>query len=308
MTEIILHHYPQSPVAEKVRTALGLKSLSWRSVEENRLPDRPELFIMTGGYRRIPVMQIGADIYCDTQCILRELERRAPSPSLFPNQGFGIPFGLSRWTDGPMFETVFRIAFAPLADSVPPALLADRTRLYLGSQGDIAKEAADMPHTLAQWRAQLGWVEERLSSGRRYILGDEPGMPDLLVWYLLWFMKARYANADAFLAEFPLLNAWAERMVAIGHGSSSPMSTAEALAVAKAAEPETPEMHDPLDPQGLRPGMSVTVAPLTDSGERPIAGIVRAVGMQAIAISREQPECGRVTVHFPRVGYRVAVF
>src|SRR5689334_19212590 len=35
---------------------------------------RPELMPMTGGYRRTPVLQIGADIYCDTQLILRVLK------------------------------------------------------------------------------------------------------------------------------------------------------------------------------------------------------------------------------------------
>ena len=112
MTEIILHHYPQSPVAEKVRKGFGVKQLAWRSVEQNRLPDRPELLAMTGGYRRIPVMQIGADIYCDSQCILMELERRFPNPTFFPNNGAGLPFALSRWTDGPIFDLVFRAAFA----------------------------------------------------------------------------------------------------------------------------------------------------------------------------------------------------
>ena len=53
MTDFILHHYPPSPVSEKVRAGFGLKGLAWRSVEQNRLPDRPELFAMTGGYRRI---------------------------------------------------------------------------------------------------------------------------------------------------------------------------------------------------------------------------------------------------------------
>ncbi|MDG2075546.1 MAG: glutathione S-transferase N-terminal domain-containing protein, partial [Arenicellales bacterium] len=87
MAQIILHHYPASPVSEKVRTGLGLKRLTWYSVEQNRLPDRPELFAMTGGYRRIPVMQIGSDMYCDTQCIFNELEKRFPEPTFFPNQG-----------------------------------------------------------------------------------------------------------------------------------------------------------------------------------------------------------------------------
>jgi len=128
MSEIILHHYPPSPVSEKIRTGPGLKQLSWRSVEQSRLPDRPELFAMTGGYRRIPVMQLGADIYCDSLCILTELERLHP-----------------------------------------PALLADRARLYLGPDGSFADEVKDLPHVLAQFRAQLGWLETRLQTGRDYM-------------------------------------------------------------------------------------------------------------------------------------------
>ncbi|MCB1811903.1 MAG: glutathione S-transferase family protein [Candidatus Competibacteraceae bacterium] len=307
MSDFILHHYPPSPVSEKIRTALGLKQLSWQSVEQNRLPDRPELFAMTGGYRRIPVLQIGADIYCDTQCILRELERRAPEPTLFPNDSNGMPYAVSRWTDGPLFEAAVRVAFAPALDSLPPALVADRTRLYLGPDGDMAKEALDLPHTLAQLRAQLGWLDERLATGRPYLLGGQPGMPDLLAWYVVWFVRGRYAEAEDFFAEFPALNAWAERMQAIGHGTPTEMTPQQALAVAKNAEPQTPEQADPRDPQGLKPGMQVTVGPLTDSGEQPVAGIVRAVNRNTIALAREHELCGAVVVHFPRVGYRVSL-
>lgn len=305
MTEIILHHYPQSPVAEKVRTGLGLKGLTWRSVEQSRLPPRVELDAMTGGYRRIPVMQIGADIYCDSQCILRELERRFPTPTFFPNNGAGLPFALSRWTDGPIFDLAFRLAFAPSAEALPPALVADRSRLYLGPNGDLAKEAADLPHTLAQLRAQLGWVEARLSTGRRYILADEPGMPDLLVWYLYWFIDARFAGARELFDEFPLLRAWSERVRAIGHGSMSPMSPAEALDVARRSRPTTVAAADARDPQKLRPGMRVTVVPLGHGGDTPVEGQVLAADRESISITRESAECGAVVVHFPRVGYRV---
>ncbi|BBP02716.1 glutathione S-transferase [Sulfuriferula plumbiphila] len=307
MNEIIIHHYPASPVSEKIRTGMGLKKLAWRSVEHNRLPDRPELFAMTGGYRRIPVMQIGADIYCDTQCILRELERRVPSPTFFPNKDAGLPFALSRWSDGPMFELAFRVAFAPVVDRLPPALVTDRTRLYLGAQGDLKKEAADLPHTLAQLRPQLGWLEACLVTGHHFMLGSEPGMPDLLAWYLVWFVRERYAAAREFLAEFPMLNAWAQRMQAIGHGTSTPMTPIEALAIAKAAEPATGEKTDAHDPQGLKPGMKVTIVPITHGGDQPIAGTVRAVDRDTIAVSREHADCGRVAVHFPRVGYRVTI-
>ncbi len=76
-SDIILHNYPQSPVAEKVRTVLGIKGLAWHDVEIPRLPPKPLLTPLTGGYRRTPVMQIGADIFCDSQCIIREIEQRS---------------------------------------------------------------------------------------------------------------------------------------------------------------------------------------------------------------------------------------
>ncbi|KJL06833.1 hypothetical protein JT13_27315, partial [Klebsiella pneumoniae] len=65
---------------------------------------RPDLMPMTGGYRRTPTMQIGADIYCDTQIIIRELERRFPTPTLFPAGHAGMPWALGMWTDRPFFQ------------------------------------------------------------------------------------------------------------------------------------------------------------------------------------------------------------
>ena len=309
MTDIILHHYPLSPVAEKVRAGLGIKKLGWRSVEHNRLPDRPELFAMTGGYRRIPVMQVGADMYCDSQCILREIERRHPSPTFFPGPGKGMPWGVSRWTDGPLFELMFRIAFAPAVDTLPPALVADRARLYLGPGGDLKKELADLPHTLAQLRGQLGWLDNQMMSGKKFLTAEEPSLADAAVWHLLWFFRARYASQAEFMSEFKHLEAWEQRMKAIGHGTPTPMTAAEALALAKATEPATPQKADPRDPQGLEPGMKVSVAAasIADNGDKPIEGVVHAVDRETIVLNREDPQCGRMAVHLPRVGYRVTI-
>ena len=76
MQDIILHHYEFSTFSEKVRIALGYKQLAWRSVDIPGLPPRPLLSPLTGGYRRAPVMQIGADIYCDTHAILAAIDRQ----------------------------------------------------------------------------------------------------------------------------------------------------------------------------------------------------------------------------------------
>ncbi len=136
MPEVILHHYPQSPVSEKVRVVLGIKGLDWRSVTIPRLPPKPELVPLTGAYRLTPVMQVGADISCDSQCIIGELERRFPEPSLFPGGSAGMAWGVSRWTDRPLFTTTIALVFADAGDAMPAVLPSSPTwDSHLGNQG-----------------------------------------------------------------------------------------------------------------------------------------------------------------------------
>ena len=307
MPEIILHHYPQSPVAEKVRVGLGIKGLAWRSVEIPRIPPKPLLMPLTGGYRRTPVMQIGADIYCDSQCILREIESRVPQPTFYPGGADGMAWGVSRWTDGELFTQTIKLVLGAAGDALPADFAEDRGRLYLGpdwAEG-LRHAQADLAHIVAQIRGQFSWIDQRLAGGRRFMLGDAPGLPDALAYYLIWFVRGRWPDGPAFLAQFPALEAWEARVRAIGHGTVVEMDADAALAVARAAQPETPEAGDPGDPQGLTPGMEVAVAPDLDGGEEAVAGTIRAVDRETVAVLREDPQAGQVCVHFPRVGYRV---
>src|ERR1700744_948708 len=114
---IILHHFDESPFSEKIRLIFGLKKLAWTSVQIRRSMPRPDLMPMTGGYRRTPVMQIGADIYCDTQCIIRELEQRYPHPSLFPDRNHGIGWASAMWTDRSFFQNTVNLVFGSLGDA-----------------------------------------------------------------------------------------------------------------------------------------------------------------------------------------------
>jgi len=306
MSELILHHYPPSPVSEKIRTGLGFKHLEWHSVEQNRLPDRPELFAMTGGYRRIPVLQVGADIYCDTQLIFNELEARSVDPSFFPPEHKGLGFGLSRWIDGELFELCVRVAFAPLADQLPPELVKDRTNLYFGPDGDMARERDDLPHTLSQLRTHLSWLDDRVNAVGPYLLGEKPGHADLLAWYCYWFVRGRYADADTFLAPFKGLTQWATHMEAFGHGTSTDMTPAESLQRAADTQSQTAENVDTTDPTGLTAGAAVEVSSMANNKvEVPVSGKLRVLTTERVAIARTDDACGEVVVHFPRVGYRI---
>lgn len=307
-SEIILHNYPQSPVAEKARIALGIKGLAWRSVEIPRLAPKPMLTKLTGGYRRTPVMQIGADIYCDTQCILRELERRHPAPSFFPSDQ-GLMWALSRWTDGAMFDLAVKVILGSAGDALPSDFAEDRGRLYLGQDWAAGLKAAnaDLPHLAAQFRAPLSWANEQLSDGRAFLLGDAAAAIDAQLYHLVWFLRGRWDRGPVFLSEFSDLERWEKNVANIGHGTMSEMSPEDAIARAKTCDPITKPTLDPNDPQGLKPGQMVSVSPDLDGGEQPVEGEVIAADCDTIVLSRRDPDVGEIGVHFPRHGYRVDI-
>ena len=99
MTDLILHHYPQSPFAEKARLLLGFKGVSWHSVMIPPVMPKPDLTALTGGYRRTPVLQVGADIYCDTALIARRLEQEKAAPALFPEGQEAAAASLAQFAD-----------------------------------------------------------------------------------------------------------------------------------------------------------------------------------------------------------------
>jgi len=308
-TEIILHNYPQSPVAEKVRIAFGIKAVSWRCVEIPRLSPKPMLTKLTGGYRRTPVMQIGADIYCDTQCILRELERRTPSPTFFPTPDAGLMWCLSRWTDGAAFDLAVKLVLGAAGDGLPQEFAKDRGRLYFGQDwADGLKAAhAALPHLASQMRAPLQWANTQLADGRKFLLGPDPAAIDAQLYHLVWFLRGRWDLGPVFLSEFTHLVRWEESVSDIGHGSMTQMSPEDAIVRAQQSEPTTGAATDPLDPQGLKPGMLVSIAPDLDGGEQPVEGVVVAVSSDTIAVQRQEPDIATLCVHFPRAGYRVDI-
>ena len=182
--QIILHHYPQSPVTEKVRVVLGMKGLTWKSVLIPRLPPKPNLTRLTGGYRLTPVMQIGADIYCDTMCIIRELERRFPPADPQTGGQENLIWGLAQWTDGPLFQNVVTVGIVEMSTTIPAEFLADRGPLYFGPDFTLDGIKAKYDECLSNVHTQFSWVDERLGDGG-FMLGDKPGISDALIYYLV---------------------------------------------------------------------------------------------------------------------------
>ncbi len=301
---IILHHFDQSPFSEKIRLIFGLKNIAWASVRISRIMPRPDLMPITGGYRRTPVLQIGADIYCDTQVILRELERRFPEPTLFPRGYQGIASATAMWTDRTFFQSTVNLVFGSLADKVPPDFIADREKLR-GAKFDVAAMASAVPQMRDQFRAHVQWIEAQLGDGQNWMCGDKPGLCDINGYMNVWYLRANLPDeADRLLAEFARTRAWETRIRAVGHGRRSEMSTAAALDIATGATPQTAVLPDPNDPNGRKPGDRVEVMP-DDYGRIKVSGEIVALSSDHIAIRRQDPRAGEVVVHFPRAGFLV---
>ncbi|MEM9278830.1 MAG: glutathione S-transferase family protein [Pseudomonadota bacterium] len=307
---VILHNYPQSPVAEKVRIALGIKNLEWHSVEIPRLPPKPMLTQLTGGYRRTPVMQIGADIYCDSLCIISELENRFPQPGLYPLQDAGLAWCLSRWTDGAFFDLVVKVVLGSASDDLPQDFAADRGRLYFGENwaDGLKKANAALPHLVSQVRAPFAALDVLLSDGRKFLMGDAPFAIDAQFYYMIWFMRGRWDRGPEFLAQFPALTQWEDRVQEIGHGTMVELSPQDAISIAASTEPLTINLPSgELDPQDLSAGMEVTVSPDVDGGEQPVEGTIVFADTNRVTLHRHDEEAGNLNVHFPRAGYRVDI-
>jgi glutathione S-transferase len=301
-SQVILHHFEASPFSEKIRLIFGLKKIAWQSVLIPRIMPKPELMPLTGGYRRTPVLQIGADIFCDTQVIVRELEARFPTPSLCPAGHAGMPWMVGMWTDRAFFASTVLLVFGSLGDKVPQDFIADRTKLR-GTPFDVAAMTAALPHHRAQFRGNMDLLEAELGA-RPWLLGDAVSLADVNAYMNLWYVRSNLADADALFAEFPRLRDWESRLKAAGHGARTDISGADAIAIAHAAKPATPVAPDPRDPSGHKPGDRVAV--IADEPVRTaVEGEIVALSAQHIAIRRKDARAGEVVVHFPRSGYVV---
>ncbi|KAI8811135.1 thioredoxin-like protein [Cladochytrium replicatum] len=325
-SQVVLHHYPASPFAEKIRLALRLKKIPFVTLPVSDVPPRPATFALTGGFRRIPVLQIDGNIYCDSALILDELDRRFPETTLTPTRQDGASEALSRilgfWTDGPVFKNVS--ATIPW-ENTPESFRKDRASLFMGKPDiDVKRAKSGRPFLREQLKLHINLLESVLADGRRWIL-SRPGAPEtegptladvhcaMGPWFInvlpekVWFTKEAY----------PKTTDWYARLYKLAADGGIPkagvgkITEAEALELArkqggKLDWPIGLGAEDPNDPVKRMPGIPVRVAS-EDAPALGIEGVLVAMGPNRVAIRRKDDATSIETVvHFPRIGYLIA--
>lgn len=307
MSDLILHHYPFSTFSEKVRAVLGYKGLAYGSVEIAGLPPRPLLTPLTGGYRRAPVLQVGADIYCDTNLILPTLERLHPGKALYPKGSEGVAQGLGFAWERQMWIPTIGVLVHYIGEHIPSEFLKDRKEGYL--MIDISKEAMapQFEQHLQFVRAQIAWLKTALAA-RPFLFGDAPSAADFACWQTIFLLRKNCPpDVDALLGLAPAspVLRWYERIAAFGHGTPTAMTAEAAFEAARAARPAPVTHLDPDgDPGGLKAGCPVIVTP-DDNARVPVKGTLVAASDAEIVVHRKDAQAGDLHIHFPRLGFDV---
>ncbi|BEV70529.1 glutathione S-transferase family protein [Paludibacterium sp. THUN1379] len=296
---LILHHYAASPYSEKIRLMLGQRQLPWLSVAMPPVLPKPDLMQLTHGYRRAPVLQIGADIYCDSALIADEIERRFPQPAQPTPHGRALAEVLSHWVDIELFWLTVRLVMGRHAEQIPQFMLDDRAAMH--RQYDFSRQTlvADLPQVTAQLRPMLAWLDALLT-GQSFFAGALPSGGDFGVYHPLWFLNNIGALNELAPQDGPLL-AWFGRMTAFGHGEHAELSAAEAIHLAWSAQPE--KAGGVAEP-GWQVGMPVSVMPEGYPLEA-VHGALCGLTAQRISLAVETPAGGHLHLHFPRLGYQL---
>lgn len=310
MPELLLHHYASSPFSEKLRLILGHKKLPWRSVTVPSMSPKPDVVALTGGYRKTPFLQIGSHIYCDTALACDVLEHLAPEPALYPAQHKGLARVLAQWADDKLFWAAMAWNFHPTGiaqlfgggppdqwQSVAKAFGEDRAKMRTGMPRLPLADAA------AAYRSYLRRLANMLQ-GQDFLLGAAPSVADFAAYHPLWFTRHQTPVRAGILDATPGVLAWMDRMAAIGHGSSSAMSAAEAIALCATSPGVGAVLADSVfqDEHGLPLGSRVNIAS-ESFGPEPTEGELVAATRTHYTLRRMDERAGRVHVHFPRIGY-----
>ncbi|MFT7460668.1 MAG: glutathione S-transferase [Planctomycetota bacterium] len=301
MSDLILHHFDPSPFAEKIRLIFGLKQLGWKSVTIPMIMPKPALTALTGGYRKTPVLQIGAEIYCDTSLVAEELEKRTPVPSIFPDGNAGLSLALSYWSNSSFFNPGAGLSMG-INEELPEAILKDRSEFF--NFMDFSRLKEELPHLYTQIFPHIELIEEQLADGRHYLLGNSPGWADINAYFVVWMVRANVPPINEMLSAYKNMTDWEQRITALGHGQRQDIDADEALSIARSSTPDKGTGVDEDDPLQLEAGDGVIVEP-DDYGKVPVQGSLLNLDKRRVTIRRDDVSTGEVNVHFPRAGFRI---
>ena len=304
MSNLILHHYPLSPFAEKVRLIMGYKQLSWQGVNIPMYMPKPDVVALTGGHRRTPFLQIGADIYCDTSLICDVLEHQAPAHTLYPEAVKGAARIVSQWADSLLFPVAMAYNFQPAgAAHVLQGWSPEDVKVFVQDRTSMRGGAPRMPpaDALGMYKSYLRRLSHMLEH-HAFLLGDAPCVADFSAYHPTWYTWRQVQPLAGILDATPHVRDWLARMEKFGHGTHTEITSTQAIQIAHDSTPVDVSKEPFINDHGIALGTQVVVT-AESFGLEPTAGALVAATRTRYTVRRTDERAGTVHVHFPRVGF-----
>ena len=300
-TALILHQYDVSPFSQKAQKMMGLKGLSWQSVEMPMIAPKPDVEALTGGYRGTPVLQIGQDVFIDNWMIARALDEFDATGPAVNAQGGLREAALYAWGER-LFTPLLHTALAVYQSDWDADFLADRKQVFPDVNFDTL-DAGDADRR-SQVLAYLGTVEAQLSMGQDFLGGALADSWDIHVWGMVWMIHSALPTLMPIVETFPRLANWYQRMLALGTGDREDAE----IDIAWQALKEGPARPVPDTPyqEPLAGWVGEVVEVSSGSADRGVAsGRLLAVDHEQVVLSVEPISGEAAQVWFPRFGYHL---
>lgn len=294
---MILHHYPLSPYSEKIRAMFGYTNLEWTSCITSEAPPRGQLNLLSGGYGRVPIAQVGADIFCDSSLIADEISELANKPQLSDRSLNPSALKQRHWLESTLFFACINRAFSV---SLLKRIAQDRglfnlmrflnDRIQMGIKASVPMGSPKS----APKHIQLALNELSCQIGaHHYVGGGEPNVIDYAAYHCFWFLSEVGQKND--LHKQQKLSAWYQRMHAFSREASQEISLEQALNDAKNSEPRSLDRRYLQDP---RIGSNITISP-SDYRKSSASGILVGGNDRRWIVLCESKETGPIHLHFP---------
>lgn len=138
---------------------------------------REDLKALGVKYRRIPLLSIGRDIYCDSRFIIQKLEERFPNGALGASQPDhkALEKLLGNWSlDSGLFVRASQVLPTTLPLVQDPKFIQDRKEFYGDNWNESFWTAKQRSQALVHVRNAFEFLETGLlADGRKWILGTE---------------------------------------------------------------------------------------------------------------------------------------
>lgn len=300
MSDIVLYHYELSPFSEKIRAMLGYTGMRWESVIVPEMPPRPHLDQLAGGYRRVPVAQVGADIFCDSRMIAAEIARISGKANLALENCDHEVQEFSDRLDSEFFLACFGAA---LGKNLVKKLIKTLSllgfgrfmwdRINMGRKSSLQQMSGKQANALA--REHLEGMERMLEGD--YLFGDHPNIADFSAYHGLWFIQD--VAEVRLIEDYPSVIEWMERIKAFGHGIRTEIPAERAIEIATEQEAR-PVPTDNEEEELI--GQSISISP-SDYGKDPVQGVLVANLAYSWILQRRVNGSSAVHVHFPKQGF-----